>query len=74
MAEGRTDELLELEILYRVYTISNGKKVFDYLKFLNNVLNDTKLSLEDQGNHLSIHLESVWNHSGPSKVPYSTNQ
>ena len=39
------------------------------------ILNVIKLMLDDQGNHLGlIYVQSVWNHSGPSEVPYSANQ
>ena len=37
------------------------------------ILNDMKLILDDQENHLT-HISSVWNHSGPSEVPYVANQ
>ena len=37
------------------------------------ILNDIKLILDDQGNHLDSY-KSVQNYSGPSEVPYSANQ
>ena len=39
-----------------------------------NILNGIKLILDDQGNFTWTHIQSVWNHSGPSEAPYSTNQ
>ena len=40
------------------------------------ILNGIKLILGDQGYHLDsytipVSIQSVWNHSGPSEVPYN---
>ena len=65
--------IFDFVISERVCCKKQQKIVPEQLLVLGNkdpkVLNGTKPILEDHGNNLS-----AWNPSGPSEVPYSTNQ